>query len=48
MDTGWRDDSNTRRSISRYVFFFRNSTISWSAKKQVVITFFIYEAEIIK
>ncbi len=46
-DSDWAGDSNSRRSVSGYAFIFCGATISisWSAKKQMMISLSSTEAE---
>ncbi|XP_024628101.1 secreted RxLR effector protein 161-like [Medicago truncatula] len=47
---GWSDsdyacDTNDRKSTSRYVYMIGNGAISWSSKKQPIVTFSTTEVE---
>src|SRR5260370_5795325 len=44
-DSDWAGDSNSQRSVSRYAFIFCRATISWSAKKQLMIALSSTKAE---
>jgi hypothetical protein len=44
----WGDNFDIRKSILGYIFSLGNDTISWSTKKQIIITLSIYKAETIR
>jgi hypothetical protein len=45
VDADWAGDANSRRSITRYVFFLNGTPVSWSAKKQPSISLSSTESE---
>jgi len=46
-DSDYAGDLNDRRSTSGYVFFLSRAAISWSSRKQPVVTLSTTEAEFI-
>ena len=46
-DADWAEDTNDRKSTSKYVFMLSGGAVSWSSKKQKCITLSTAEAEYI-
>jgi hypothetical protein len=46
-DSDWAGDPDTRRSTSGYVFSLGSTAISWSSKRQPIVSLSIYKAEYI-
>lgn len=44
-DADWVSDSEIRRSLSVYCFFFCGAVVIWSTKKQISVVFFFTEVE---
>jgi len=44
-DSNWAQDANSRRSISGFFFEIASGSVSWSAKKQLIIALSTVEAE---
>ena len=47
IDVDWKENRNTRRFTFKYVFNVKSKVISWSFKRQSIVTFSICEVEYI-
>ena len=46
-DSDWGEDSDDRKSTTRFIFYMGDTTFTWLSKKQVIVTFSICEVEYI-